>query len=46
MVALSSASLSALSCHCRLIRVEAIPMTNRSYASVKKPIPETSTARK
>ena len=43
---ISRLSWCELRCHCCLIRTEVIPMMNRSYASVKNPIPETRTARR
>ncbi len=46
IVLLRIASRSELRFQSLVIKVEAMPMTNRSYASVKKPIPEASTARR
>ncbi len=38
--------MAELEYHDCVMSVEAIPMTNKSYASVKKPIPDTSAARR
>jgi hypothetical protein len=34
-----------LKCHWAVTMAATVPMTNRSYASVKKPMPEMRTAR-
>ncbi len=38
--------LVVLRCHWVVTMAATVPMTNRSYASVKKPMPEMSTARR
>ena len=44
-VAPATAVSSAPMCHCSLSNLSTTPMMNKSYASVKKPMPEMSTIR-